>query len=65
MNGPVAVPQQVLTLRNMAGEEVSAPLAVWLGCLLVSLPPEWRGEIIERVTQMGPQPSAPLVALAR
>lgn len=62
---PVAVPQQVVTLQNLAGEKVTAPIGVWLGCLLVSLPPEWREDVIAGVQKyIAPQNSS-LVELAR
>jgi len=65
MNGPVAIPEQMLALRNLAGEEMVAPVVVWLGCLLVSLPPKWREDIIDSVRRMQPMAAAPLVTLAR
>lgn len=48
---PQAVPQQVIALQNLAGEIIQAPVAVWVGCIMQSLPPEMREEIIGFVNQ--------------
>ena len=48
---PQAVPQQVIAIRNLAGEVVQAPIAVWVGCIMQSLPPEMREEVIDFVGQ--------------
>lgn len=48
---PQAVPQQVIAIQNMAGDIVQAPVAVWVGCIMQSLPPEMREEIIGFVNQ--------------
>lgn len=46
MNSAVAVPQLMIGLENQAGQMIQAPLGVWLGALLASLPPEWREDVI-------------------
>ena len=48
---PVAVPQQMLALQNMSGEQGSAPIPVWVGALLQSLPPVMREDVITIVTE--------------
>ena len=48
---PVAMPQLIIGLRNLAGEQINAPVAVWVGCILATLPPDMREEVITRVGQ--------------
>ena len=48
---PTAIPQQVIAIQNLSGDVIQAPIAVWVGCILQSLPPDMREEIIGFVGQ--------------
>lgn len=48
-NARIPLAQPTLTMPNSQGEAIVAPVGVWLGCLLQSLPPEWRDDICRDV----------------
>lgn len=48
-NVPVAHAQRVLQVKNTEGEVIAAPVEVWIGVILQTLPPEWRDDVCTQV----------------
>ena len=51
MQTPVMEKQKVLTVRGSDGQTLSAPVELWMGILLSTLPPEWRDDVCTQVSK--------------
>ncbi|RJQ37451.1 MAG: hypothetical protein C4555_06355 [Dehalococcoidia bacterium] len=61
-------PGQAIAIQNTAGQPLAAPVEVWLGMLIMSLPDEWRDELWHNVQNVLPKvvkPPKPQIVLAR
>lgn len=47
-------PGQAIVVRNSKNENLAAPVEIWLGVLLTSLPDEWLDDVFTKVKAYTP-----------